>query len=420
VFIKDGGAQATAELFPVPRTDPRPPASAAIHTRLRRPAESWTRRYNLGLLVLEVASAVAVGIVFPLLSADDDTPIRMVPWAPLALAIGWVLLLSMAGAHEESLFGTGSEEYRRVSRAGVVLLAAVAFLSYAAALHLSRELVVEAIPALVAVTLAGRWAARSALHRARALGRCTKRVVVVGRGGAVLDLTEQLRRSPAIGLEVVAACVTAEGRGRVTEEAGVPVGELDDVLDVAARYQASAIAVTSASETAAQWLRRLSWQLEGSGLELLVAPGLVEVAGPRLHIRPFEGLPLLSVEQPRFTGVARVVKGGLDRFVAAGALLLSAPVLLAIALAILVTDPGPVFFRQERVGVKGRAFTMLKFRTMVVDAEQRLEELRAANLSDGLLFKMRRDPRVTPVGRWLRRLSLDELPQLVNVLGGSM
>jgi exopolysaccharide biosynthesis polyprenyl glycosylphosphotransferase len=219
---------------------------------------------------------------------------------------------------------------------------------------------------------------------------------------------------------VVAACVTPDGRSRVADAAGLPVGGLDDVVDMATRTQAAAIAVTSASETAAQWLRRLSWQLEGTGVELLVAPGLVEVAGPRLHIRPFDGLPLLSVEQPRFEGWARVVKGLLDRVVAGLALLLLAPLLLVIALLVHRTDGGPVLFRQDRVGVGGRTFTMLKFRTMVVDAETRLDQLRGGNLSDGLLFKLRADPRVTPVGRWLRRLSLDELPQLVNVLTGDM
>jgi exopolysaccharide biosynthesis polyprenyl glycosylphosphotransferase len=207
---------------------------------------------------------------------------------------------------------------------------------------------------------------------------------------------------------------------RVGEEGGVPVGGLDDVVAFAGRFHADTIAVTSASETAAQYLRQLSWQLEGTGIELLVAPGLIEVAGPRLHIRPFEGLPLLSVEQPRFEGWRRVVKGGVDRAAAAFALLLLAPVMAIIALAVRFTSAGPVLYRHERIGVNGRSFTMLKFRSMVDDADRQLETLRENNISDGLLFKIRADPRITPVGRWLRRLSLDELPQLFNILGGSM
>jgi exopolysaccharide biosynthesis polyprenyl glycosylphosphotransferase len=219
---------------------------------------------------------------------------------------------------------------------------------------------------------------------------------------------------------VIAACVTPGDRSRVAAATAVPVGGLDDVVEIASRLGADTIAVTSASETAAQYLRQLSWQLEGSGIELLVAPGLIEVAGPRLHIRPLEGLPLLSIEQPRFEGWQLVIKGGLDRMTAALGLLLLAPVLGAIAVAIKVTSPGPVLFRQERVGVNGRPFTMLKFRSMVVDADSQLHALQAQNISDGVLFKMRVDPRVTRIGGVLRRLSLDELPQLFNVLGGSM
>jgi exopolysaccharide biosynthesis polyprenyl glycosylphosphotransferase len=200
----------------------------------------------------------------------------------------------------------------------------------------------------------------------------------------------------------------------------VPVAGLDDVLTIARRTNADTIAVTSASETAAQYLRTLSWQLEGTELELLVAPGLVEVAGPRLHIRPFDGLPLLSVEQPRFEGWRRVVKGALDRSVALAALVVLAPVFAVLALAVRLSGPGPVLYRQERVGLGGRHFEMLKFRSMVADADQQVASLSDGNDADGLLFKMRQDPRVTPVGRWLRRLSLDELPQLVNVLTGSM
>jgi exopolysaccharide biosynthesis polyprenyl glycosylphosphotransferase len=180
------------------------------------------------------------------------------------------------------------------------------------------------------------------------------------------------------------------------------------------------VAVTSASETAATYLRQLTWQLEGSGVEVLVSPGLIEVAGPRLHIRPFVGLPLLSVEEPEFSGWRRLVKGTIDRMIAAVLVVAAAPVLLGIALAVRLSGPGPVLYRQQRVGLGGQLYTMYKFRSMVIDAEARLAALQAANEGDGLLFKIRHDPRVTPVGRWLRRFSLDELPQLFNVLGGTM
>jgi exopolysaccharide biosynthesis polyprenyl glycosylphosphotransferase len=386
----------------------------------RRSAPAWLRRYHAALVVLETLAAAAAGVLAILLSGEPASTREAHVWAALSLVVAWPLVLAGTGAYSHRLFGSGSEEFRRTGRAGVLLLAAAGVVSYAADLDLSRTLVVQAVPALAATSMIIRFAARRWLRRLWSAGRCTKRVVLVGRGGAVLELASRLQRERFAGLEPVALCVTEGDRDRVGRAVNMPIGSLDDVPVLAAEHGADAVAVTSASETAAHYLRRLSWQLEGTGLELLVAPGLVEVAGPRLHLRPFEGLPLLSVEQPCLEGWRRVVKGGLDRIVAAAALLLLAPVLLALALAVRLDSPGPVLFRQERVGINGSTFTMVKFRSMVVDAEQRLDVLRSSNISDGLLFKLRDDPRVTRVGRWLRRLSLDELPQLLNVLAGSM
>ena len=419
MLLDYNGASAGLASVPSPRvaTDALTPAGLLA---IRRGAHGSIRRYTLALIALEAVSAALAGGSVLLTRPGPVDATSSLFWAAAGLVVTWPALLVAVGAHASRAFGTGSEEYRLIGRAGLLMLALAGFASYAAALDLSRALVVVAIPALTLGTLVMRYGARVHLHRQRVKGRYTKRVVVVGRGGAVLELVGRLRREKYAGLDVVAACVTPADRTRVADRTGVPVGGLDDVLSLAARFGADTIAVTSASETAAQYLRELSWKLEGTGIELLVAPGLIEVAGPRLHIRPFEGLPLLAVEQPRFEGWRRVVKGGVDRSLAALALLALAPLLVVISVAVRVSSPGPVLYRQERVGINGRTFTMLKFRSMDVDADRRLEEIRAANISDGLLFKMRDDPRVTAVGRWLRRLSLDELPQLFNVLGGSM
>ncbi len=404
-------------LIPAPRRAPAPVPEPPLE---RVTTAGWVRTYARGLAVVEALTAAAVGAGVVLTRPEGLPPTPSLFWAAVALVPAWPVLLWACGAHAERVFGTGSDEYRTVGRAGLLLLAIAGFVSYAAGLDLSRALVVVGVPALTVATLLWRYAARCHLRRLRARGRCTKRVVVVGRGGAVLELADRLRRENYAGLDVVGFCVTPGDLDRIGGQVDVPVGGLDDVVELAARLGADTIAVTSASETAAQYLRQLSWHLEGTGVELLVAPGLIEVAGPRLHIRPFEGLPLLSVEQPRFEGWQRMVKGAFDRCAAALALLALAPVLAGIALAVRLSSSGPALYRQERIGINGRAFTMLKFRSMVVDADQRLEAIQAGNISDGPLFKMREDPRVTPVGRWLRRLSLDELPQLLNVLGGSM
>ncbi|MCW2574159.1 MAG: wcaJ [Modestobacter sp.] len=385
-----------------------------------RAGRGWAGRYQAALLLGDVLLAAVTGAVVLVSHGGAASQAVELLWASLSLVAVWPLLLAGTGAYEARLFGVGSDEFHRVGHAGMVLLAVLGFLSYAAELQLSRGLVVLAVPALTLVSVVWRYVLRQRLHRRRLQGRCLKRVVVVGRGGAVLELVERLRHARYAGLEVVAACVTPGDRSRVAQAVGLPVAGLDDVVATALRSGADTVAVTSASETAAQYLRALSWQLEGTGLELLVAPGLVEVAGPRLHIRPLDGLPLLSVEQPRFEGWPLVVKSAIDRSAALATLLILLPVFGAVALAVRLSSPGPVFYRQERVGLGGRSFTMLKFRSMVVGADQQVSGLSDGNDADGLLFKMRRDPRVTRVGRWLRRLSLDELPQLVNVVGGSM
>lgn len=198
------------------------------------------------------------------------------------------------------------------------------------------------------------------------------------------------------------------------------MGDSDHVVEVLAEVGADTVAVTAWSDVSQTDLRRLSWDLEGSGVTLLVAPRLTDISGPRIHIRPVAGLPLLNVEEPEFTGVRRIVKGGMDRLLALLAIIVLAPVLVAISIAVGLTSRGPVLFRQVRVGRHGKPFVIHKFRTMYVNAEEQRAEVEHLNESDGTLFKVREDPRVTTIGRHLRRFSLDELPQFIDVMLGRM
>ena len=185
--------------------------------------------------------------------------------------------------------------------------------------------------------------------------------------------------------------------------------------------EADTVAVGAWSDLTQADLRRLSWELEGSGISLVVAPSLTDVAGPRIHIRPVSGLPLLHIEEPDFSGGRRLLKSVADRGIALVSLVLLAPLFALLALLVRLDSEGDVMFRQTRVGVDGRDFTIFKFRSMYRDAEQKLSALMEANEhTDGPLFKMKQDPRITRMGRWLRRFSLDELPQLVNVAKGDM
>ena len=248
----------------------------------------------------------------------------------------------------------------------------------------------------------------------------TKEVVVVGREIAVADLVRRLRRDPAAGLKVVGACVPNPRSAGLLDAQGVPVlAGMQDAVDALERVKADAVVVASASETSGQYLRDLSWRLEGTNIEILVAPGLVEVAPDRLQVRPTTSFPLIHVREPEFRGMRRVVKAVFDRSLAALLLVLGAPVFLLLALAVRVTSTGPVFYQHRRVGMRGQEFELLKFRSMVTDAPTD-EALMALNEGNDVQFKMRRDPRVTRVGALLRRSSLDELPQLINVLRGDM
>jgi exopolysaccharide biosynthesis polyprenyl glycosylphosphotransferase len=398
----------------------RPPLSPDF---TRRPTPRWMRRYIAAIATSDLGSAALAAVLTWTLpfAPVDATAGRYVMFASL-FSIGWALVVHLCRGYEAAELTSGDQEFRHVLRAALWAMAMIAFFSYAADVRVARGLVVIGIPTAALLSVSGRYVARKGVHSLRRHGRCMKAVVAVGRERAVLDLVEQLERDQFCGMRVVAACVPQPAQAHLLRAAGVEVrGDLQHAGRIVREVGADVVAVTSSSETAAVFLRQLSWELEGSGVELLVAPGLMEVAGPRMHIRPFVGLPLLHVEEPEFSGAKRLVKGALDRVVATLALLVVAPALLLIALAVRLDSPGPALFRQTRIGRGGREFTMFKFRTMVVDAERRRAELVAANQNaDGLLFKVAADPRVTRVGAVLRRYSVDEVPQLLNVLLGRM
>jgi len=282
--------------------------------------------------------------------------------------------------------------------------------------------VVAALPLATLACLATRYLLRARLHRSRSRGMCMRRVIVAGHAQAVAQMATLLRREHYHGLEVIGGCLPRAEDGLVAI-AGVDlpvVGGFDAIGDAVAATGADTVIVVSCPELDGISLRRLAWHLESDDVDLIVASSLVDVAGDRTTIRPVDGLPLLHVEHPTLGGARRVVKTIFDRVGAAALLVLFAPLLGLVAVAIKLNSPGPVLFRQIRVGRDGREFTIFKFRSMVVDAPARLIELRQRNDCDGVLFKMRKDPRVTRVGRWLRRFSIDELPQLFNVLFGQM
>ncbi|SFT34034.1 Undecaprenyl-phosphate galactose phosphotransferase, WbaP/exopolysaccharide biosynthesis polyprenyl glycosylphosphotransferase [Geodermatophilus amargosae] len=396
--------------------------------RLRGEGTQARRAWQAGYLRWTVAGdavcAAVAGLVGYLVrfgpGAQDPTAASV--WLAALLPLVWVGAMLVARAYEERFFWIGAEEFRRVSFAAVMLLAAVGTVSWALDLQVARGLVVVALPSSAVLTLAQRFLHRHWLHRQRAAGRFQQTTLLVGHRSGVAALDEQIEREACHGYRVIGCCLPADGRTwRADAFNGLPVlGDLTQVPKVVKSYGVDTVAVLPCPEMDGPELRRLGWALEDTDAELLLAPAVTDVVGPRVRIRPVSGLPLLHVERPELRGVRRLAKDVFDVTAAIVGVLLLAPVLLVIAAAVKLTSPGPVFFRQERIGRDGRTFRMLKFRSMVVDADRMVDALGAVSDGNGVLFKKKDDPRVTRIGRVLRRYSLDEVPQLFNVLKGEM
>jgi exopolysaccharide biosynthesis polyprenyl glycosylphosphotransferase len=382
---------------------------------------AWEAQYQRTLLGADLLVGLAAGALGFLtrFGGDGVTSYNQVYLlASLTLPVTFAAVLAANRAYEPRYLYVGTDEYQRVLRAGLWLIAGAAIISYALDVPLARGWLLVALPTATLGALAARFAIRKRLHRARARGERLRRVIVVGHELAVLDLAGQLRRERFHGMEVVGACLPPDHDG---EALPIPVyGSFDDVAEAVETAQADTVIVLGCPELDGLALRRLAWRLERDDIDLILASSLIDVAGDRTTIRQVDGLPMLHVEHPRLAGGGRLVKEACDRVGAALLLLALAPVLVAVAVWVRLSTPGPVLFRQVRVGRHGREFVMYKFRTMYLDAEARLTEFRHLNEQDGVLFKIRNDPRVTRPGRWLRRLSLDELPQLYNVLRGQM
>ncbi|WP_097208670.1 sugar transferase [Geodermatophilus sabuli] len=385
---------------------------------------AWQASYVRRAVVLDALCAAVAAVAghllwFDLIAPGDPRP----PWWSLgSLPALWLPTMLIARTYEARFLWVGVEEYRRVFAAAVGLLAAVATLSFTLYLDIARGFVVFALPLSTVLTLGQRFGHRHWIYRQRCRGRLQQTTLLVGHRLAVANLDEELQRNKHQGYRVIGCCLPSnEQAAHADAFNGLPVlGGVDEVADVVSRFEVDTVAVLPSQELDGPTLRRLGWQLENTEAELLVAPAITDVVGPRVHIRPVAGLPLLHMERPELTGVRRFTKELFDRTAAGLALLLLSPALLGIAVAIRFTSPGPVFFRQERIGLSGEPFIMLKFRSMVPGAHRMVAGLADRNEGNGVLFKMKGDPRVTRVGRILRRYSLDELPQLLNVVWGDM
>lgn len=358
------------------------------------------------------------------LSLREDTRFTDISyWFFSAILIAaWMWALAFVDSRSDRVIGLGSTEFIRIATASFRLFGVIAIVAFLFRIDLARGFLLISLPAGILVLLLERWLWRQWLRMQRRGGHYSARVLLVGSEVSVAHLARELARNPESGYRVVGACIPSGKIADTVLGTEIPVmGSVDAVTRAISATGADTVAVTSTDELPPDKVKEISWSLEAGKQHLILAPSIIDIAGPRIHMRPVSGLPLMHVETPRFSRGQRFVKRMFDIFCTSIIVLLLTPVLVAVALAVKFTSKGPLLYKQERIGRSGEPFYMLKFRSMRVGADKELAALlEAQGTSETPLFKIQNDPRITPVGRIIRRYSLDELPQLVNVLGGSM
>ncbi|MCX6396626.1 MAG: sugar transferase [Propionibacteriales bacterium] len=342
-------------------------------------------------------------------------------WAPVlgpCLIITWLVMLVLLGAYRSRNYGAGFEEFRAITIASAITFGTACMVGFLSYYQPTRGYVLIFFALGTPLLLLVRYIDRRTLHSARKQGRLAIKIVAVGSPAAVAELVEVLGRAPWMGYRLVGMCVPG---ARDHLEIGVPVfGDIEDVRQVAIDLGADGVIVAGGSYSSAADLRRLGWALQGLDLDMLVVPSLTDIAGPRVHMRHVAGLPFVQVEEPQSDRAGGWMKRAFDLIAASVVVLMLSPLLIVTAFVIWFQDRGPIFYRQTRVGIRGHEFKMVKFRSMVVNAEALRADLEAHNEVDGVLFKMANDPRITAFGRFIRKYSIDELPQLINVFKGEM
>lgn len=404
----------------------RSEAPGAVGLPLRsRDAVMWLARYRRTVALLD-AVAIVTAIVLTALLRFGAPPDGTVAGSPLPypaagalIGLTWWLSLNAIESRSREILGAGPEEYRRVLKASFYTFGFVAVASYLAGAQLSRLFFVGLLPVGVLLLLTVRWACRLRLNGERAKGRALVSTLVVGALEDVDGAVRDMLRHPQAGFLPAGVAVTdatpQEVAERLPELMQLSTESLPETLH---RHRLQAVAVAGGLSRTAT--RQLAWQLENSKVQLMVVPRMTDVAGPRLRYSAVEGLKLVHVDLPRFSGLNFWMKRTFDIVFSAVALLITLPLLAVIAVAIKLDDGGPVIFRQERVGRGGKPFIIHKFRTMCIDAEAKIAPLIQQAGGQALLFKIEDDPRITRVGQILRKYSLDELPQFWTVLRGGM
>ncbi|HUG51696.1 MAG TPA: sugar transferase, partial [Terrimesophilobacter sp.] len=388
---------------------------------------AWARRYRARLRITDaviVFAALLVAFVVRLAGTPlPEEKLSLPFWIVCAfVVVTWDAALAVFHTRDARVVGVGLSEYKQVVSASIATFSLLAMTFMVLEIDSARRYLVVAFPLGGAGLLLSRLLWRKWLIRQRRFGHFLSQVVVAGKRHDVDYVLRAIEKNSGAAYAVVGTVLDEQpARSRTDELPVIPTFYgLENVAGVTSALGANAVIVASQPIVEGNFIHALAWQLEGTATELILASRLADVAGPRIHFRPVDGLPLIHVEIPAFDGGKHVMKRILDVLVSAAGIAVVLPLCAVIAALIAWDSPGPVLFRQERVGRDGRTFTMLKFRSMCETATDDLAGLLDRNEGSGVLFKMKNDPRVTRVGRILRKYSLDELPQLWNILRGEM
>lgn len=398
----------------------------------KRDKLNWGKKYTRRIAAVDaivVIWATAGALVLRFGSASGASPVSIdgKPYVALSavLAILWWAMLGMWGARDPKVLGYGVEEFKRVFSASFWLFGLIALASYSFQLDTARGYIGVALPAGVLGLVTARVLVRHMLRIERKQGKSTATVLVVGGSTSVEHLVRSLLSQPMAGYRPIATYLPQAPHGTtIDDKLGLPnLGYGTSVIELTEMIRSTspdAVAFSSGVPLPPRTIRELGWALADLNIRMIMAPALTDIAGPRIHTQPLAGLPLIHVSTPNLAGWKRFTKRAFDLLGAGALIALSSPILILTALVVRFDSPGPVLFKQNRVGAAGVPFRMLKFRSMIVDAEAHLHDLQRLNEGNGVMFKMKSDPRVTRVGKFIRRYSIDELPQLFNVLGGTM
>jgi len=401
-------------------------ASLRLHSRALRALPLTALVLDLALVTAAVMMATYSRSHFHLSSAPSVTdsgkqlPLsQSVSLIAVPLIVSWIAAIALRGGYDRGVFGAGVDEYKAVVNASLLTAALLGIGCYLTKFSLSRQFFIVAFLIGPILLVLGRFLLRRSLHRARRHGALTQRTVIVGSDEHIDAVASVLERETWLGYDVLGALVPA-GTSATTEGGTAILGDVDEAAALIRAYDADVVFVVGGAFDAPLPMRNLVWDLESDNVQVIMAPGVTDVSSERIRVRPVAGLPLLHLDRPRSQDALRWAKRTFDILGSATLIAITAPVMLWTAWQIKRHDGGPVLFRQVRVGRGGDYFTCLKFRSMVVDAERVLPDLHTkVGYAEGL-FKMQDDPRITKPGQWIRRYSIDELPQLFNVLRGDM